>query len=132
MRIVFITGTRESRVTYPMRDAMLIAMAGAEVVYHGACKTGIDAFAASLALYELEVETIGIPARWRHEGDRAAGPRRNARMAERAAKLHAQGNEVICHAFPWRESKGTRGCIDVMRANGVPVVVHEIGKANAS
>lgn len=123
MRIVFITGSRDIRFAFTVRGAILRAMDGADAVYHGACRTGVDALAAALAHYELEIETHGMPARWKREGERSAGPRRNERMAKRAAAFIADGHDVVCCAFPWRESKGTRGCIELMRAHGVPTTV---------
>lgn len=131
MHVVFITGTRENRVAFMMRDAIWAAMVSADRVYHGACKTGVDALAASIALYDLEVEVTAIPARGKRDGWPKAGPMRNARLAERAAKYIADGHAVVCHAFPWGRSPGTRGCIEEMRKRGVPVIVHELEREGA-
>lgn len=56
------------------------------------------------------------PADWATEG-RAAGPRRNARMV-------ALGADVAL-GFPIGDSPGTRGCLALAEAAGIPVVVTE-------
>lgn len=56
------------------------------------------------------------PADWSNEG-KGAGPKRNARMVALGAD--------VCLAFPLGESRGTRGCMELARKAGIPVVDHD-------
>lgn len=86
----------------------------APVVVHGGAR-GADTLASEIARgWGWAVECH--PAGWNRYG-RAAGPRRNAEMV----KLGAD----ICLAFPIGPSPGTRGCIDLARAAGIPVRIYE-------
>lgn len=91
----------------------------------GCCPTGLDylvrevsgrnGFAAPLIIFK---------AHWNTEG-RSAGPKRNSRMVKAAAALaEALGVELVCHAWPIGESRGTRDCMRKAKAAGARVVVH--------
>jgi len=83
------------------------------VVIHGAAR-GADRLADEIALgwgWTPERHPV-TPADWDQFG-KAAGHRRNRLMVE-------LGADVLL-AFPLGESKGTRGCMRLARAAGIPV-----------
>lgn len=91
--------------THPFSEATLV---------HGAAE-GLDTLAAQQAeVWGMQVEVH--PADWARYGH-SAGPRRNAEMVAAGAD--------ICLAFPIGRSPGTRGCVELARRAGIPVVVHE-------
>lgn len=122
---VLITGTRNELTTeqaavvwHEMDNAIEHIPLGDPIVFiHGACPTGVDA--------QVEIEAPGFetatterhPADWKTHG-RAAGPIRNREMVELGAD--------ICLAFPMGASRGTRGCIALAQAAGIPTTVVEL------
>lgn len=114
------------------------------VIVHGACPTGVDHIAAYWcdSARRLGVIEERHPAnwdscgwdcpprphrRWKQAGDRhhpgmlddycpGAGPRRNKAMVDSGADL--------CLAFPLGRSSGTRGCMRLAAAVGIPVKEH--------
>lgn len=91
---------------------------GPVILIHGNCLTGADAIAKRWAeaqpndmIYNVE----GFDARWTRFG-KAAGPIRNAAMAERAYVQQAAGGPVKVLAFPLEHSSGTEGLIKAARA----------------
>lgn len=90
------------------------------LLIHGACcdrdgnLRGVDAWAERWAIRN-EVDYIGMPARWKQDGGRRAGPMRNRRMA---SKLDALAG--------FKGGSGTQDCIDAVRAAGK--LVREIGR----
>lgn len=122
MRIL-VTGSREWADATAIRSALAEAGRAAGVhprdvvVVHGAAR-GADSLADRVARdLGCRVEAHRVDdADWRRYG-RSAGHRRNADMVRLGADL--------CLAFPIGESKGTRGCIAMAQAAGIPVVVTE-------
>ncbi len=120
---ILITGSRDWTDVATIRRALVAAGRGADVhpqqttVIHGGAR-GADIIADELArefgcsvkVYEVTRED------WSRYG-KAAGHRRNAAMVAAGAD--------VCLAFPLGESRGTRGCMKLAAAAGIPVVVHE-------
>jgi hypothetical protein len=61
-----------------------------------------------------------FPANWKKYG-RAAGPRRNAEMADYVLGEEGAGEEALCIAFWDGKSKGTKDMIDKARRHGIKV-----------
>ncbi len=121
MKVVVITGSRE----FPWRRSREIqqALEGASLLIVGDAR-GADGIARKLAGRAF-IPILECKANWAEQG-KAAGPVRNAKMAEFAEAFMRVGYETVeCHAFPIGESPGTRGCISLMANAGIPVVVHE-------
>lgn len=122
MSVAIFTGSRRLSPDTHI-DRSLLKHEGASFV--GCCPTGLDAIIRqkmdSVSGYgDLHV----IKARWDAEG-RSAGPKRNSRMVKAAAALaEALGVELVCHAWPVGESRGTRDCMRKAEAAGARVVVH--------
>ncbi|MPV51056.1 DUF2493 domain-containing protein [Pseudactinotalea sp. HY160] len=116
---VLLTGSREwtdHDLVQTVLDDIRRSAAGVEVMLvHGNCPAGADRIADDYwRRLELPVETH--PADWDRYG-RCAGPIRNARMVGLGAAL--------CIGFPLGRSAGTRGCIRLARAAGIPAFVFE-------
>lgn len=79
---------------------------------HGDCPTGADALASLLWTANGGLEEPH-PAQWDLYG-KAAGPIRNRKMVELGAG--------VCLAFPLGRSAGTRGCMRLAEAAGIPVI----------
>ena len=121
MKVVVITGSR----VFPWRRSSEIqkVLEGADLLIVGDAK-GADAIARKLAARAF-IPVLECKADWGRHG-LGAGPRRNALMVGFAAVFMRAGyKSVECHAFPFGESRGTRGCVDLMKSAGIPVVVHE-------
>lgn len=148
---VLVTASRNLRDRQPLADALLdtwhdaIQIYGPEIhltVVHGACPDGGDEFADEWALQNEQhgVSAERIPADWdecasncpsasghrrtKKPGDTAhpglldtycpgAGPRRNAEAVRRGAD--------VCIAAPLGVSYGTRGCMRLAEAAGIPI-----------
>lgn len=90
------------------------------VLVHGGAR-GADSLAdevwQELIQYGLNLLPAEVhPAQWSLYG-RSAGHRRNAEMVALGA--------AVCLAFPLGESRGTRGCMRLAAAAGIPVVSYE-------
>jgi hypothetical protein len=113
---ILITGSRNWSDRQAVWDALDLAAAEYGIdtltVVHGGCPTGADDAATRWA-FQRGVTLDVFLARWQTEGRRAAGPLRNRRMVEAGADL--------CLAFPLGESRGTRGCMALATAAGIPV-----------
>lgn len=121
---ILITGSRH----WSDRDTIEVAVYwaslhanGRVVVVHGAAR-GADTLAADAAR-RLGLDVEAHPADWQRFG-RSAGHRRNAEMVAAGAD--------ICLAFPLGESPGTRGCMALALAAGIPVVDVSLGRLPAS
>lgn len=129
-RLVLVTGSRFWGATRPIREALReqgeIAASRGQVpmLLHGACPwkpmdgrlCSADAIADWVATQELGWPVEAHPADW-DRYDKAAGPRRNREMVQR--------RPAVCLAFPDadRPSQGTRGCMQLARGAGIPVVL---------
>lgn len=119
MRIL-ITGSRNWTNREIIRQALREAGQAAKthpqgvVVVHGGAR-GADMIAGEIAR-EFGCMIEVHPADWQAHG-KAAGPIRNAHMV----KLGAD----VCLAFPLGESRGTRHCMHMAEAAGIPVKVYE-------
>ena len=129
-RLVLVTGSRFWDATQPVRDALreqgeIAASRGqAPMLLHGACPwrpvdgrlCSADAIADWVATQELGWPVEAHPADWDRHG-KAAGPRRNREMVQR--------RPAVCLAFPDadRPSQGTRGCMQLARGAGIPVIL---------
>lgn len=114
MKRILVAGSRSWKDRETIRAALERArgMLGDEtVLVHGACPTGADAIASRIwRSWGLPVEAH--PADWARHG-RAAGPLRNQQMVLAGADL--------CLAFPLGASPGTRGCMRLAKAAGIPL-----------
>lgn len=81
-------------------------------ILQGAAR-GADSLAHEWALAR-EVVSISVPARWKADGQRSAGPKRNFRMLK-----HWAPDAVV--AFPG--GSGTAHMVHIAREAGVPVMV---------
>lgn len=125
---ILVTGSRDFGDHLAIQHALmdvLITKATSEppVLVHGGCPTGADWIADQLwhewRMSGMNLATAEVhPADWKRRG-RAAGPVRNAEMV-------AAGADVVL-AFPLGPSPGTRGCVRLARAAGIPVIIHEGG-----
>lgn len=86
----------------------------AVTVVHGGAR-GADSLAAAIAR-DLGCHIEEHRADWDTYG-RSAGHRRNAEMVNAGAD--------VCLAFPLGASPGTRGCMRLAKAAGIPVFVYE-------
>ena len=84
------------------------------VIISGECPRGAD-YWAKLAAQALKLRYMGVPAEWSTHG-KAAGPMRNAYMAEHGSGLLA---------FWDGESKGTGNMIGEMKRRSKPVRIVE-------
>lgn len=127
---ILVTGSRDWTDTRVIADGLIAAIEhgpddlfghhpthgaylhwGQITVVHGAAR-GADRFAARIArAWGMVVEPH--PADWKTHG-RAAGHRRNAHMVALGAD--------VCIAFPLGASRGTRGCMALAEAAGIPVL----------
>jgi hypothetical protein len=120
MKIAVVTGTR--------RDTMAGAITRAldawepDVVLVGDA-TGVDAEAREWTRV-CGAQLVVFSANWRVHG-KAAGPKRNAALAD-AAEAYARGPYVVQgFAVPDAESRGTHDCVAALMTRGVSVqVVH--------
>jgi hypothetical protein len=134
---ILVTGSRNLRDHDLVRGALLDALAtystiGRPVLVHGGQvstdpATGERYGADWIAEYEwralseafavgdfaLELAVEAHPADWSRHG-RAAGPIRNREMVAAGA--------TCCVAFPLGRSPGTRGCMRLAEAAGIPVL----------
>lgn len=120
MKVVAVTGSRH----FPWRRSGEIdkVLEGAELLIAGDAR-GADAIARKLAV-RSHIPVLECRANWLELGN-AAGPARNEVMATFAKIFLDAGHEVTCYAFPIGESPGTRGCMRLMKAAGVPVIAQE-------
>lgn len=87
-------------------------------VVHGDCPTGADRLASiwvghmQIWLGRGPIAEEPYPADWNRYGN-YAGPKRNEEMVKLGA--------AVCLAFPMPRSKGTRNCIRLAEAAGIPV-----------
>jgi hypothetical protein len=116
MKIAVVTGTR--------RDTMAGAITRAldawepDVVLVGDA-TGVDAEAREWTRV-CGAQLVVFSANWRVHG-KAAGPKRNAALAD-AAEAYARGPYVVqAFAVPDGSSIGTHDCVRALKARGVPV-----------
>ena len=126
MSVAIFTGSRDLKLSQAtwLRDLSGKSFDEIEkevrVGFVGCCPSGLDRFAR----YYMEPVVHVIKANWDVEG-RSAGPKRNSRMVKAAAALaEALGVELVCHAWPLGESRGTRDCMRKAEAAGARVVVH--------
>lgn len=153
---VIVTGSRDwsdrRAVWGALRGAWQEAAFGPLIVVHGACPSGADAEAAAwvemVSGYGAQVVAEPWRALWdlcgpdcadgdghrvrRRAGDRlhpgdsatycpTAGPRRNAAMVSVGAA------QVLAFLEPRAANRGTRNCIKLARAAGIPVRIYPEG-----
>lgn len=121
MTRILVTGSRVWPDAEAVRDALNEALTAARArgetltVVVGDCPTGADAHALKWALRSGVRSEVHV-ADWRTHG-RAAGPIRNRHMID-------SGIDVV-YAFPYGESRGTRGTMRLAEAEGIPVHNYE-------
>ncbi|MBM4707949.1 DUF2493 domain-containing protein [Rhodococcus hoagii] len=118
-RRILVTGSRDWTNEAIMRSALGDAWLRAgqsddAILVHGAAR-GADSLAARL-WEEGGFRTEAYPARWNQYG-KAAGFIRNKLMVDLGADE--------CIAFPLGISRGTRSCMTLARAAGIPVYDYE-------
>lgn len=115
---VIVAGSRtitdEATVRRAMRTAWRMGIRPTEVV-SGACWAGVDALGEKIAR-EASIPVKRFPADWSAHG-RAAGPLRNAAMAEYADALVAVWDG---------RSRGTANMIEEARKRGLAVHVEQV------
>lgn len=114
---ILVTGSR----SFPYadlieRDLTILAEKWPEdtILVHGDCPTGADAIAERVWT-GLGRKTEKHPADWEKYA-KYAGPKRNKEMVELGADL--------CLAYPTKDSKGTKHCIEEVKKAGIPYVVN--------
>ncbi len=116
---VIVTGSRAWPRPWVVEGALEDAATrlGPFTVVHGNCPTGADAQAARWAARRQGLGVTAEPHRadWARYG-RRAGPIRNQAMVQAGA--------VLVLAFPWGSSAGTRGCMSLAEAAGIPIHVY--------
>jgi hypothetical protein len=118
MKVALVTGSRNLDDDEPVYGALRTFQP--DIILHGACPTGADAFAAQWGEYSTTV--IPFPADWDAHGN-GAGPMRNRAMVSVAYHMSQHGHEVVVFAFPVGDSPGTRDCIRSAEGSGLKVVV---------
>lgn len=121
MRRVLVTGSRDWRDRHAVWNALheeLRRSPEGIVVVHGAARGADDiadrwAWGMHQSGYKVMVEDH--PADWNGLGKRA-GIIRNQQMVDLGAD--------VCHAFPLRDSIGTRHCMSRAIAAGIPIINH--------
>jgi hypothetical protein len=117
---VLVTGSRN----WINRDAIrreLKKLPSGTTIIHGACPTGADAIADSIAL-ELGLQVRSYPADWDHEG-KAAGPIRNARMVREEHKKGDPIDLVLAFTEDMLRSRGTKDCASRAQKAGIKVLI---------
>ncbi len=117
------SGTREELT--PEERVSVTSVFGYEtspdLVVHGDCPTGIDAFVAGWFK-----RVVAMPAQWKTHRN-AAGPMRNSEMVTVVSALVRCGWDAKVFAFPRPDSRGTRDLIRKAQTAGLSVVVTELG-----
>jgi hypothetical protein len=117
---VLVTGSRDFMDKDLMRKTLRglrKAWPDAEILIVHGNAVGADTF-ADIVARELGYLTEAHPY-W-HDKGRAGGPMRNQHMVDLGAEL--------CLAFPIGKSPGTRGCMEMAKRAGIPVVDVTEGK----
>lgn len=115
-----------SRNAAPSINELDKALDGADLVLVGDCETGTDRAVLDRARHR-EIDVRIYVAKWSTTKPRnAAGPIRNERMADEAATLKRSGANVRCFAYPKGRSRGTRGCIRLLKKRGLSVRTEEL------
>ncbi|AER26452.1 hypothetical protein FGG39_gp33 [Mycobacterium phage Saintus] len=121
MRRILITGSRDwvARTTvWAALNAELLRSPEGIIIVHGGARGAddiADRWAWGMRQYGCPVEIEMYPADWEQFGKRA-GTLRNQVMVDLGAD--------ICHAFPLAQSIGTRHCMSIAQAAGIPVLNH--------
>lgn len=119
MRVVLVTGTRD------LRDPTIVhaelEKLRPELVLHGWCPKGVDAYADAWAR-ERGLLVVRVAADWQRHGKRAAGPMRNSVLVRLAVAWRYLGHDVVCLAMPGPKSVGTHDCWRKAHAAGLLVV----------
>lgn len=142
MRFFFlVTGTREATldgavdVWRVLDEALSVAETECSprdmALIHGDCpnpylkdyRESVDQIADKWAVTN-GVQIIAMPYNAKY--GRSGGPMRNKEMVFVAQGLATCGIPHMCLAFPQGESKGTRGCIELIHKAGLNLRVHEI------
>lgn len=123
-RIIVVTGSRHLASRWMLymfaQKALREAMEGATHLIHGGA-SGADNIAEGIA-QTMQIDSTIVRAHWRQYG-KAAGPRRNDRLAALAKSLAADGHAVHCFALPLPDSTGTVDCMRKMADAGIIVSV---------
>ncbi|WP_218040227.1 DUF2493 domain-containing protein [Actinomadura sp. WMMB 499] len=120
MKLV-VTGSRDWGDWYLVWNALDVftAMAKKVTLVHGNCPTGADKqadlWSEKASWPTRPVKVLRYPAQWELHG-KAAGPIRNQQMVDE----NLDADYVL--AFPLGESRGTRGCMEYARKEGLTVV----------
>lgn len=139
---ILVTGTRNQLTGHQKQavvDRLYMTQHGfhceggpeSEVVFvHGSCPSGVDAYVDFIVPVHYGTGIERHPADWYTHDQNcyhapqsggkcpAAGPRRNKLMVDLGAD--------ICLAFPMGKSAGTRGCVKLAEAAGIPTIVTEL------
>jgi hypothetical protein len=125
---LIVTGTREplnekgERFVDKEMAGLLLIHDDCEIIIHGDCPTGVDAFVAELFFAAF---TLPMPAPFDTMGSRG-GPFRNEQMMLVATALRRCNYTVEGIAFPYGESPGTRGCMKLMKGLKIPVTERKL------
>jgi hypothetical protein len=94
---------------YTLIERLLVGLQP-EIVFHGACETGVDAMADHIAK-RLGIQRVALPAPWDGPNGTQAGPLRNKLVAQMAV-AHREYTGLHVAGFGFREfgaSAGTDG-----------------------
>ncbi len=123
-RIVIVTGSRAPIIGFTASDVEAVltrfaANPGMDELFHGACD-GVDEIADEWAKSSgVLITPFPVPdEEWRRLR-KAAGPIRNARMCEAAARRFDAGAAVTLIAFPG--NSGTHNCTQQARLRGLAI-----------
>lgn len=120
--VVLVTGSRNWKDYAAVRNRLASHGTGCTLI-EGECRIGgADIFARDWA---CSVGWTVVPVPYFDWLGARGGPERNRVMVHVAKRYRELGHRVCGEAFPIGESRGTRGCIELMKFALIPVNVTE-------
>lgn len=117
MKAVLITGSRKWTKESVLYDRL--NRLEPHLVIHG-CASGADTIANDWC-ESTKTPVARFPADWRRWG-RGAGMKRNRQMIHLLDALRTAGWDTVVYAFPFPDSIGTKGCMNLAYKAKFPVV----------
>ena len=127
MKALITTGSRHGLTISSDEYNKLLSpyLVGISLLIHGDAP-GVDTIFKELASV-LCVPLLTMAAQWDQHGP-VAGPLRNEHMVKVGVSLRACGWDVSACAFPGPTSRGTKGCIKLLKEADISVIVTKIGR----